>query len=78
MCFGVTAPYAGLDTLRLEKAARENFDGSFNVKDQKIWITFAQVASTMILARTTPLEKVKKPSECLSLLCIDLNYNNQV
>ncbi|KAF5699143.1 acyl dehydrogenase [Fusarium globosum] len=29
----------------------------------------------MILARTTPLDKVKKPSECLSLLCIDLNYN---
>ncbi|SCV57088.1 uncharacterized protein FFB14_14958 [Fusarium fujikuroi] len=61
-----------------KKAARENSDGSCNVKDQKIWITCAQVASKMILARTTPLDKVKKPSECLSLLCIDLNYNKQV
>ncbi|EXK93324.1 acyl-CoA dehydrogenase [Fusarium oxysporum f. sp. raphani 54005] len=74
VCFGVTEPNAGLDTLRLETAAKENSDGSFNVTGQKIWITCAQVASKMILlARTTPLDKVKKPSEGLSLFCIDLN-----
>ncbi|KAI1016186.1 hypothetical protein LB504_009194 [Fusarium proliferatum] len=74
VCFGVTEPYAGLDTLHLEKAAREKSDGSFNVKGQKIWITCVQVASKMILlARTTPLDKVTKPSEGLSLFCIDLN-----
>lgn len=36
------------------------------------WITSAQVATKMILlARTTPLEEVKKPSEGLSLFFID-------
>ncbi|EWG53160.1 acyl-CoA dehydrogenase [Fusarium verticillioides 7600] len=74
VCFGVTEPNAGLDTLRLETVAKENSDGSFSVTGQKIWITCAQVASKMILlARTTPLDKVTKPSEGLSLFCIDLN-----
>jgi acyl-CoA dehydrogenase len=40
----------------------------------KRWISSAQVASKMILlARTTPLEEVKKPSEGLSLFFIDLD-----
>jgi alkylation response protein AidB-like acyl-CoA dehydrogenase len=38
------------------------------------WISSAQVASKMILlARTTPLEEVKKPSEGLSLFFIDFD-----
>lgn len=41
---------------------------------QKIWITCAQVAKKMmLLARTTPLDQVRKPSEGLSLFCIDLD-----
>ncbi|RTE81892.1 hypothetical protein BHE90_003600 [Fusarium euwallaceae] len=74
VCFGVTEPNAGLDTLRLGTTAKKNSDGSYSVTGQKIWITCAQVASKMILlARTTPLEEVKKPSEGLSLFSIDLN-----
>ncbi|SPJ70581.1 related to isovaleryl-CoA dehydrogenase [Fusarium torulosum] len=74
VCFGVTEPNAGLDTLRLETVAKENSNGSYSVTGQKIWITCAQVASKMILlARTTPVEQVKKPSEGLSLFCIDLD-----
>ncbi|KAM0244675.1 hypothetical protein ACHAP5_006018 [Fusarium lateritium] len=74
VCFGVTEPNAGLDTLRLETVAKENSDGSYSVTGQKIWITCAQVASKMILlARTTPIDQVKKPSEGLSLFCIDLD-----
>ncbi|CAG7554729.1 unnamed protein product [Fusarium equiseti] len=74
VCFGVTEPNAGLDTLRLETMAKRNSDGSYSVTGQKIWITCAQVASKMILlARTTPLEQVKKPSEGLSLFCVDLD-----
>ncbi|RSM12421.1 hypothetical protein CEP52_002477 [Fusarium oligoseptatum] len=74
VCFGVTEPNAGLDTLRLGTTAKKNPDGSYSVTGQKIWITCAQVASKMILlARTTPLEEVKKPSEGLSLFSIDLN-----
>ncbi|KAL2257069.1 hypothetical protein VTK26DRAFT_710 [Humicola hyalothermophila] len=74
VCFGVTEPNAGLDTLRLSTAAVRQPDGSYRVSGQKIWITCAQVASKMILlARTTPLEAVKKRSEGLSLFCIDLD-----
>ncbi|KAK4185721.1 putative acyl-CoA dehydrogenase [Podospora australis] len=74
VCFGVTEPNAGLDTLRLSTRADKQPDGSYKVTGQKIWITCAQVASKMILlARTTPLEEVKKPSEGLSLFCIDLD-----
>ncbi|KAJ7646654.1 acyl-CoA dehydrogenase/oxidase [Roridomyces roridus] len=74
VCFGVTEPNAGLDTLRLSTTAKKLSDGSYSVTGQKIWITCAQVASKMILlARTTPLEEVKKPSEGLSIFCIDLD-----
>ncbi|QPC79999.1 hypothetical protein HYE68_010751 [Fusarium pseudograminearum] len=74
VCFGVTEPNSGLDTLRLETTAKQNSDGSYSVTGQKIWITCAQVASKMILlARTTPLDQVKKSSEGLSLFCIHLD-----
>ncbi|KAK7918316.1 acyl-CoA dehydrogenase domain-containing protein [Apiospora marii] len=74
-CFGVTEPNTGLDTLRLRTLARKSADGkSYSVTGQKIWITCAQVArKMMLLARTTPLEEVRKPSEGLSLFCIDLD-----
>lgn len=73
-CFGVTEPNTGLDTLRLKTIAKKQPDGTYSVTGQKIWITCAQVASKMILlARTTPIEEVKKPSEGLSLFCIDLD-----
>ncbi|GAW22386.1 hypothetical protein ANO14919_119230 [Xylariales sp. No.14919] len=73
-CFGVTEPNTGLDTLRLRTVAKKQDNGSYRVTGQKIWITCAQVAKKMILlARTTPLEDVKKSSEGLSLFCIDLD-----
>ena len=46
----------------------------YSITGQKIWISSAQVASKMILlARTTPLDAVKKPSEGLSLFFIDFD-----
>ncbi|KAF5964864.1 acyl-CoA dehydrogenase [Fusarium bulbicola] len=75
VCFGVTEPNTGLNTLGLSTTAKKTSDG-YSVSGQKIWITCAQVASKMILlARTTPLEEVKKPSEGLSLFYIDLDRN---
>ncbi|KAJ5484346.1 Acyl-CoA dehydrogenase N-terminal [Penicillium expansum] len=75
-CFGVTEPNAGLETLKLTTLASKTEDG-YSVTGQKIWITCAQVASKMILlARTTPLEQVKKTSEGLSLFCIDIDREN--
>ena len=74
-CFGVTEPNAGLNTLSLSTTAKKLGDGkTYSVTGQKIWITCAQVASKMILlARTTPRDQCKKPSEGLSLFCIDLD-----
>ncbi len=72
-CFGVTEPTTGLDTLKLKTKAERTKDG-YVVSGQKIWITNAQRAEKMVLlARTTPLEEVKKPSEGLSMFYIDLD-----
>jgi acyl-CoA dehydrogenase len=77
VCFGVTEPNAGLDTLRLSTTATKRTDGSYRVSGQKTWITCAQVASKMILlARTTPLDAGRKPSRGLSLFCIPLDRSN--
>jgi len=66
-CFAVTEPDAGLDTTRIKtRAVREG--NRYAVHGQKIWISTAQVADrVLLLARTTPLEEVKKPTEGLSL-----------
>lgn len=72
-CFGVTEPNTGLETLKLQTTATRH-DKTYRISGQKIWITSAQVASKMILlARTTPLKEVKKPSEGLSMFCIDFD-----
>ncbi|KAK2589470.1 hypothetical protein QQS21_012851 [Conoideocrella luteorostrata] len=74
-CFGVTEPNAGLDTLGLSTQAERTGDG-YSICGQKIWITCAQVASKMILlARTRPRDKGNKPSEGLSLFCIDIDQS---
>lgn len=72
-CFGVTEPNTGLETLKLRTSATKDGD-SYLISGQKIWISSAQVATKMIsLARTTPLEEVKKPSEGLSLFFVDFD-----
>ena len=75
-CFAVTEPDAGLDTLNLKTKAVRDGD-RYLLSGQKIWISTAQVASKMlILARTTPLEKVKRRTEGLSLFytALDRKY----
>lgn len=63
----------GLETLKLKTRAVRDGD-SYKISGQKIWISSAQVASKMILlARTTSLQEVKKPSEGLSLFFIDFD-----
>ncbi len=66
-CFAVTEPNTGLDTTKLQTKAERRGNG-YVISGAKIWISTAQVADKMlILARTTPLEEVRKPSEGLSL-----------
>lgn len=66
-CFAVTEPNTGLNTTQLKLYADRRGD-VYHVTGQKVWISTAQVADRMLLlARTTPLEEVRKPSEGLSL-----------
>lgn len=74
-CFGVTEPNTGLETLKLKTTATKEGDG-YSVSGQKIWISSAQVATKMVLlARTTPLEEVTKPSEGLSMFYVDFDLS---
>ena len=67
-CFAVTEPNVGLDTTRLKTRAVRDGNAGYKIFGAKTWISTAQVADKMLLlARTTPLEEVKKPTEGLSL-----------
>ncbi|OZI43521.1 acyl-CoA dehydrogenase [Bordetella genomosp. 5] len=72
-CFAVTEPDAGLDTTHLKTRAERDGD-HYVVHGRKIWISTAQVAHKMLLlARTTPLADVAKPTQGLSLFYTDLD-----
>src|SRR5690348_6590486 len=72
-CFAVTEPDAGLDTTRLKTRAVRDGD-HYVLTGRKIWISTAQVAEKMlILARTTPIEEVERPSRGMTLFYTDLD-----
>ncbi|MHA6794498.1 acyl-CoA dehydrogenase family protein [Pseudonocardia bannensis] len=73
VCFGVTEPDAGTDTTRISTFARRDGD-SYVIRGRKVWITKAGLASKMILiARTTPRDQVRKPTEGMSLFLVDID-----
>jgi len=70
--FGVTEPTVGSDTTKIQTRARR-VDGGYVVNGQKIWTSRALQSDLMILlARTTPLDEVKKKSEGLSVFVVDM------
>ena len=72
-CFAVTEPNTGLNTTQLKTRAVRSGD-KYVVNGQKVWISTAQVAEKiLLLARTTPLEEVKKPTHGLSLFYTDFD-----
>lgn len=72
-CFAVTEPNTGLNTTQLKTFARKDGD-TYYVTGRKVWISTAQVTEKMLLlARTTPLDQVSKPTEGLSLFYTDLD-----
>jgi acyl-CoA dehydrogenase len=72
-CFAVTEPDAGLDTLNLKTRAQRSGD-RYIVSGQKIWISTAQIATkVLLLARTTPADRIAKRTEGLSLFYTDLD-----
>ena len=70
--FGVTEPEAGTNTTSLRTTAVRDGD-RYKVNGRKIYISRVQHSDFMILlARTTPLEEVKRRSEGLSAFIFDL------
>ncbi len=72
--FGVTEPEAGTDTTQLTTTATRSPDGDhYLINGRKIYISRVQHSDFMILlARTTPLDEVKRKSEGLSVFIFDL------
>jgi acyl-CoA dehydrogenase len=71
--FGVTEPEAGTDTTQLTTTAVRDGD-DYVINGRKIYISRVQHSDYMILlARTTPLEEVKRKSEGLSIFLFDLH-----
>lgn len=69
---GVTEPTTGTDTTKIKTTAVKKGD-RYVVNGQKVWISRIQHSDLMILlARTTPLDEVKKKSEGMSIFLVDL------
>ncbi|HWK70243.1 MAG TPA: acyl-CoA dehydrogenase family protein [Burkholderiaceae bacterium] len=70
---GVTEPTTGTDTTRIKTTAVKQGD-RYVINGQKVWISRIQHSDLMILlARTTPLDQVKKKSEGMSIFLVDLH-----
>src|SRR6266508_1646148 len=70
--FGVTEPTTGSDTTQLKTTATRQGD-RYVIRGQKVWISRAEHSDLLLLVvRTTPIEEVKKRTEGLSVLLVDL------
>jgi acyl-CoA dehydrogenase len=70
--FGVTEPDAGSDTTQLKTAAVRN-GNRYVVNGRKMFISRAQQSDLMLLlARTMPVEQVKRRTDGLSVFLIDI------
>jgi acyl-CoA dehydrogenase len=70
--FGVTEPTTGSDTTKLKTRAEKRND-HYLVSGQKVWTSRALQSDLMLLlARTTPLDQVKKKSDGLSVFLVDV------
>ncbi len=71
--FGVTEPTTGSDTTKLKTRAVRKGNDEYVVNGQKVWTSRALHSDLMLLlARTTPIEEVKKRSEGLSVFLVDI------
>ena len=68
----VTEPSTGSDTTKLKTRAVKKGD-RYVINGQKVWTSRVQHSDLMIvLARTTPIEEVKKKSDGLSIFLLDV------
>ena len=72
--FGVTEPNAGSDTTKLQTTAVRKGD-TYVVNGQKMFISRVLQSDLMLLlARTTPVDQVKKKTDGLSVFLIDIRH----
>jgi acyl-CoA dehydrogenase len=70
--FGVSEPTTGSDTTQLKTTAVRKGD-RYVIRGQKIWISRAEHSDLLLLiVRTTPIAEVKKRSDGLSVLLVDM------
>src|SRR6266540_2129263 len=70
--FGITEPTVGSDTTQIQTRA-EPANGGYVISGQKIWTSRALHSDLMLLlARTTPLDRVEKRTEGLSVFLLDM------
>jgi acyl-CoA dehydrogenase len=70
--FGVTEPTTGSDTTQLKTRAVREGD-HYVVNGQKIWTSRAHKSDLMmLLVRTTPVDEVRRRSDGLSVLLVDM------
>src|SRR5215208_4475349 len=75
--FGVTEPTTGSDTTKLKTRAVKKGNDRYVVNGQKVWTSRALHSDLMLLlARTTPVEEVKKRSEGLSVFLVDIRASH--
>jgi acyl-CoA dehydrogenase len=73
--FGVTEPTTGTDTTKLKTRAVREGD-HYRIYGQKVWTSRALHSDLMLLlARTTPVDKVKKRTDGLSVFIVDIRAN---
>jgi acyl-CoA dehydrogenase len=71
--FGVTEPTTGSDTTKLKTRAVRAGNDHYLVTGQKVWTSRARHSDLMLLlARTTPVEEVKRRTDGLSVFLVDL------
>ncbi len=70
--FGITEPSSGTDTTRIRTFARREGD-RYIVNGQKVFISRAEHSDLMVLlARTTPRDKVARTTDGMSVLLVDM------
>jgi alkylation response protein AidB-like acyl-CoA dehydrogenase len=71
--FGVSEPTSGTDTLSLRTTAVKQGNSQYIVNGQKIWTSRAEHSDLMLLlARTTPADKVAKRTDGLSVFLVEM------